>query len=109
MLEYLAIRKKHYVLWFQFESEVHSSQSDKLGFGINYTPKGDIGIDERSDSFYVNNLVRPCFNLIQSWQQGKAILKHKNIEDIGCHFDGDKRGVDFIVGYECFKYQESDC
>lgn len=108
LLEYIAIKKKHFVMSFQFESEVNMSYLDELNFKIEFTPNGDIGIDDIGDNYHFNSLVRPCMHLIQSWQNGKISLKYGDINTIGCHWDREEKDVNFICGYDNTTGQETE-
>lgn len=108
LLEYIAIRKKHFVMSFQFESEVNVSHSKELNFEIEFTLNGDAGIEDIGDSYHFNSLVRPCMHLIQSWQYGKVLLKHGDINAIGCHWDKEEKDVNFIYGYDNMTGQETE-
>lgn len=108
LLEYIAIRKKHFVMSFQFESEVNMSHSKELNFKIEFTPNGDVGIEYIGDSYHINSLVRPYMHLIQSWQSGKVLLKHGDINIIGCHWNKEEKDVSFIHGYNNETGQETE-
>lgn len=108
LLEYIAIRKKHFVMSFQFESEVNMLHSKELDFEIEFTPNGDAGIEDIGDSYHINSLVRPCMDLIQSWQNGKVLLKNGDINVIGFHWNKEKKDVNFICGYDNSTGQETE-
>ncbi len=108
LLEYIAIRKKYFVMSFQFESEVNMSHSKELNFKIEFTPNGDVGVEDIGDSYHINSLVRSYMHLIQSWQSGKVLLKHGDINIIGCHWNKEEKDVSFIHGYNDETGQETE-
>lgn len=108
LLEYLAIRKMNFVMSFQFESEVKLSYSNEFNFEIEFTANGDAGIENIGNNFHFNSLVRPCMNLIQSWQNGKVLIKHGDIDKIGCHLNKEEKNVTFIYGYDNATGQETE-
>jgi hypothetical protein len=108
LVEYLAIRKMHYVICFRFEAETNI----KNPFGIEFkiTPRGDKGVDIKNDDVLVNSMVRHCMHLVQSWISGKKLIRFKPIEEIGYHYDDDNKYESFKVDFdENGKVKEESC
>ena len=97
LIEYLAIRKMNLVLWFNFET---IAKYDKINCKDIKISDSDKGTNDIGDNYCINSLIRLVFCELQSCQEGKVILRHKNIEDIGCHYYRGQQNVDFIVDYD---------
>lgn len=96
LVEYLAIRQRHLILWFMFETQIPLDKMSEME--ITY----DTGTLIPGENYIYENLVRvvPGIAIFQSWQQGKVILKHKDINDIGCHYNYASKYAEFIVGFD---------
>ncbi|WP_431609262.1 hypothetical protein [Chryseobacterium sp. 'Rf worker isolate 10'] len=97
MVEYLAVRKIHLALCFDF-----MAITNKEGAGEAFVPKDE---DFVGETFNYNHLMRfvPAFNNgnLQSWIIGKTILKFDPDKSSSFYFDvKEEANESFIVGYE---------
>ncbi len=97
MVEYLAVRKVHLSLCFDF-----MAMSDQAGAGIAFVAKDE---DFVGESFNYNHVIRPVFSIdeknLQSWIIGKTLLKYDPSKSGKFYFNIDyEANESFIVGYE---------
>jgi len=96
MTEYLAVRKVHLSLCFDFMVVTNKQEAANA-----FAPKD---IDFISDSFNYNHLMRliPGLDMgnFQSWIIGKTVLKYDPAKSLKFHFDVDHEENEcFIIGY----------
>ncbi|MDD2312442.1 MAG: hypothetical protein PHT14_07875 [Petrimonas sp.] len=98
LMEYLAIRRRHYMICFKFEAE--SSNDNPWNLDFKPTPGGDKGVETNDNDTIINRLVRRVFLIMQSCVTGKKLLCYKSIEEVGCHYESDCIYESFVVGFD---------